>query len=58
MSKNTMETLPCGCRHGTDVIDGVRTYLYEPCSLQCKYYLYVLEQSKAQGNKITKIDTR
>lgn len=55
---NTMQMLPCGCRMGTDIINGTRTFLIEPCSLQCEYYLYALEESRKQGNTESIIDTR
>ena len=40
--------VPCGCKMWTE--NGVFTII--PCSIECKYYLYVIEQSKKQGNKI------
>ena len=53
-----MDRLPCGCLCGTDVIDGVNTFLFEPCALDCWVYLYVLEESAKQGNSLTIIDAR
>lgn len=54
----SMERLPCGCQLGTDVIDGVPTFLYEPCALDCEYYLYVVAESKRQGKPLTTVDVR
>lgn len=51
-----MERLPCGCQMGTDVIDGTPTFLYEPCALDCRYYLYMLEESKRQAKPMTILD--
>lgn len=39
---------PCGCKMWTE--DSV--FYVKPCDLKCKYYLYVLEQSKKQGNQV------
>lgn len=47
-----MERLPCGCLMGNAVIDDVPTFVYEPCSTSCGYYLYMVEQSKALGHPI------
>lgn len=38
----------CGCR--TKVID--ENFIIRPCSLDCKVYQYILEESKRQGNEI------
>lgn len=35
--------LPCGCAFGGRQED--RTFLVAPCSLDCRYYLYTLEES-------------
>lgn len=43
------EQLPCGCRMGNAEINGVPTFLYEPCSLDCTYYKYVQTESALQG---------
>lgn len=40
-----LETLPCGCQMGT-VNDA---FVFRPHALDCTYYLYVLEQTAAQG---------
>ncbi len=53
-----MERLPCGCLIGTDVIDGVNTFLIEPHALNCKNYLYVLQETERQGKPRTTIDLR
>lgn len=39
----------CGCI--TDVIG--KNFLVKPCSLDCEVYLYIMEQSIKQGNKIS-----
>lgn len=49
---STPESLPCGCRLGTTVIDNERTLVYQPCSETCKYYLYTLRESRKRGNSI------
>jgi hypothetical protein len=51
-----MERLPCGCRMETQVIDGQPMFIYEPCALDCRYYLYVLEEGKRQGKPTTVVD--
>lgn len=53
---NTMERLPCGCRHGTDEV--TEAFIYEPCSMDCEFYLYVLEESKRQGKPTVTLDAR
>lgn len=45
-----LETLPCGCKVGTAIINGANTFIIEPCSLTCKYYLFAVEESNKQGN--------
>ena len=42
--------LPCGC----GMVTIHQTFYIKPCSLNCKYYLYAMEQSKKQENKIIK----
>lgn len=49
-----MERLPCGCRMGTD--EPTKSFLIEPCALDCKYYLYALEQCAAQGKPTSAIN--
>jgi hypothetical protein len=49
---DTPEKLPCGCEVGTAIVDGMKTFVMRPCSLTCDYYLYALEESKKQGNRI------
>lgn len=51
-----VERLPCGCQMDQQIIDGVPTFIYEPCSLDCEYYLYMLEEGKRQGKPMTIID--
>lgn len=51
-----MERLPCGCLMGTD--EKTKAFLYEPCSLTCEYFQYVLEESKRQGKPTTVLDLR
>lgn len=46
------ETLPCGCKTGTAVVDGVNTFFFAPCSLDCEYYKYTIEESKRQGKPV------
>lgn len=53
-----MDILPCGCKMWTDVIDGVNTFMYEPCKLDCTYYKFVLEETEKQGKPAVIIDTR
>lgn len=43
-----MEDLPCGCRMGTGIVDGVNTFVFEPCAADCTYYAYVTEQLNAR----------
>jgi len=49
MAKDIVE-FPCGCEAWVENA----TFFIKPCSLQCKYYLYTLDQSKKQGNIIIK----
>lgn len=44
-----MEALDCGCLMGTAVIDGERTFVFEPCSTSCPAYDYVLRETNEQG---------
>jgi len=46
------EVLPCGCHMWTD--NGV--FMFEPHALDCKFYLYVLEESARQGKPTTILD--
>jgi hypothetical protein len=42
------QRLPCGC-----VMDTVGdAFVYQPCSLNCEYYLYVVQQSKKLGKPL------
>lgn len=43
------ETLPCGC-----VIDTVGdAFVMQPCSPDCEYYLYAMEQAAAKGTPVS-----
>lgn len=53
-----METLPCGCHMGTDVIAGVKTFLYEPCAMDCENFRYMMEEAERQAKPLTTIDAR
>lgn len=57
-SANTLETLPCGCQLGTDLIDGTPTFLFLPHALDCKYFRYVLEEADREGKPVTTLDAR
>lgn len=48
------QRLPCGCQMGTDD----DKFIFIPHSLDCKYYLYTLAESKRQGKPIITIDAR
>lgn len=49
-----MQKLPCGCQ-----FDNVGdAFVFEPCSLDCEYYLYVIEEGKRQGKDMTHLDAR
>lgn len=50
--------LPCGCQIGTDIVGGRPTLLFEPCAMDCPYYLYVLQESAAQAKPVHTIDLR
>lgn len=43
--ENSVEVLPCGCSMSTVG----KTFLYEPCSLTCEYYLYMLSVAEEQN---------
>jgi len=52
------ETLPCGCQIGTEEVDGDRRFVMVPCSLDCQYYRYALDETRRQGKSIIEIDAR
>lgn len=39
------DQLPCGCQMGT--VDDA--FVFRPCSLDCKYWLYAKAEGKRQG---------
>lgn len=56
MPASSWERLPCGCGMGTD--EATSTFLFEPCSLDCKYYRYVIEEADRQGKPLSTLDLR
>lgn len=50
--RDDIETLDCGCRIGT-VSD---TFVIEPCSLTCQWYLYVVAETQRQGKPISHLE--
>lgn len=44
-----MQELPCGCKMGEEG----GQFIFEPHSLECEYYLYVIEQAEARNKPIT-----
>lgn len=46
------DRLPCGCWMATALVHGARTLVTEPCSLDCRFYLYVVDESMAQGKHL------
>lgn len=51
MLSGTAKTLPCGC-----VMDTVGdAFVYQPCSPDCQYYLYVQQQQKKKNMPISTI---
>jgi hypothetical protein len=55
------ERLPCGCVMGTEELGpdpADRVFVYEPCSLRCEFYLYVVAETRRQGKPVRTIDTR
>lgn len=50
--KETFEALPCGCRMGN--VENV--FVFEPHSLDCIYYLYVMQFAEERGKPITYLD--
>lgn len=46
------ETLPCGCLLGSAIVNGEPTFVYEPCSLTCEYYLYMQQESARMGKPV------
>lgn len=51
-----MDTLPCGCHLGTD--EETKVFYFEPCSLSCPYYLYMLKESERQSKPVITLDAR
>lgn len=50
---NDITVLPCGCAFGTMVNNGVvNEFVVAPCDIRCKYYQYILEESKAQSKPV------
>lgn len=49
-----MERLPCGCQFG--VVNNA--FVYEPCSLDCEWYKFVLAEAQRQGKPTTTLDLR
>lgn len=45
-----MQTLPCGCRMGTDETSGA--FIFEAHSKTCQWYAYVIAESERQGKPI------
>lgn len=58
MTDTDTERLPCGCVVATDVINGVKTLSYMPCSVDCRYYQWFLDEAAQQGKPTTVIDAR
>lgn len=52
---NDNETLPCGCKVGTD---GAETLIFEPHALDCENYLFFVAEVARQGKAMTTIDLR
>lgn len=48
---SSMEKLPCGCAMGTVG----EAFVFQPHALDCQYYLYVMEQMRAQGKDVLHI---
>lgn len=46
------DVLPCGCVLRKVVRDGVREFQIIPCRSDCKYLVYVIEESQRQGKPI------
>lgn len=54
MSAPDLDRLPCGCRMGT--VNDV--FVFEPCSLECKYARYAIAESQRQGKPVHVMDKR
>lgn len=50
------ETLDCGCHMWTDTVGDDQVFMFEPHALDCKFYLFVLEESKRQAKPVTTLD--
>ncbi len=46
------ERLPCGCVIANRIVDGDRQFVCEPCSLDCEYFRYMIEESERRGNPV------
>lgn len=52
------ELLPCGCELGTVIHPGPgpdageRVFVHVPCSLDCPYYRYTVDESHRQGKPV------
>jgi hypothetical protein len=49
-------TLPCGCQFWSDTV--TQTLIYEPCSIDCKWYKYSMAEAEKRGKDVTHLDTR
>jgi len=47
---------PCGCRFWCDIIDGVRTLLFEPCSPTCDVRDQALLMAAEQDKPVSTLD--
>ena len=46
--------LACGCKMWTED----KIFYIKPCSLDCEYYKYAVDESKKHGNKIIEQNVR
>lgn len=49
-------TAPCGCRFWCDVIDGVRTVIFEPCAAECQIRDHALSYATELNRPVTTLD--
>lgn len=49
-------TLQCGCQFWSDPV--TETVIYEPCSLDCKWYKFSMAEAKKRGKDVTHLDAR
>lgn len=40
--------LPCGCEMGTVIANERRAFVFKPCSIDCKFYQYTIDESHRQ----------